>query len=920
MRQYVPRLLNLKPGEVGLARQLFLVQFLLGVGAAFVFTSSITLFLATYDSYQIPYVYMLAAGLLLVANYGYGLLEHHLPPQRLLRVIILVASLSLIGVWAVGTFLTHPWLVLFLSAWNSVVYMLVGYAFWGMTALIFNVRDSRRLFTLVGAGDIPAKMLGYLSVGLLVPYLGVWNLLWVSVVAFALAYYRVLRFDFTIEGPGHAGHASHDQPAAAPHGPARKPGFVQRVFRNNLIFSITVWSLIGSLLFAVIDFTFLAEIKAKHTGGKALATFIATFFAVGRLLAILVKVFISSRIISRLGLTRSLLLTPLCILPVAAFILLSQNEEGLHFYTFGVMVLLAEVLKSTVQEPAFFVLFQPLRPQDRLTGHLVAKGYALPVALLLAGGGLLLYLETHPRVSIQHIEYAVLVLTLVWMASVSVVHKQYFNTLVSSIQKGYFTGSELFLQDKPVRDLLLSKVHSDRPREVLYALTMLEQSNYLSLTRLFTELLATTPHPAVKRHILARLAEKGSADSLPRLEPLLAGEPDASVQDEWLKLRLRLEANLPAAEVEALSSENPARRKAAILGLLGRRDGSGTELAERLLAELAGSTVTEERLMAVRCVEEAGDERLSPYLKTLLRDAAPPVQRRAMETVGRLQVPELLPDLLAVADAHPRAFQRAILAFGNSVYEQLAEHPPGSEPTRLALIRAAGGLTGEASTHFLQAELSRGGASDAVVEALWTKQPEVSASLRDELSGFVEQRLAEVQRLLADYRALMAYEALADLRKALLRETKSNTLSLLKALALLYPSEPINRVIELLGREESVQTAVAIEMLELVLPKAYFGPLDALLGFIQDPSPLPVPGLKALSPEAALDHLFRTGSPWIRTLACYRVPALVAATGAPARPFIDLVQPVSLPDDALFSETKAFVLSQLTKPSPHAAN
>src|SRR5205823_14887974 len=83
--------------------------------------------------------------------------------------------------------------VLLLAAWNIIIYMLVGYAFWGLTALLFNVRESKRLFSLVGAGDIPAKMLGYLSVTLLVPFMGIRNLLWIPIIAFIVAFILIKR-------------------------------------------------------------------------------------------------------------------------------------------------------------------------------------------------------------------------------------------------------------------------------------------------------------------------------------------------------------------------------------------------------------------------------------------------------------------------------------------------------------------------------------------------------------------------------------------------------------------------------------------------------------------------------------------------------------------------------------------------------
>jgi hypothetical protein len=43
-----------------------------------------------------------------------------------------------------------------------LVYQLSSLELWGVTALLFDVRQGKRLFGVISAGDIPAKMLGYL--------------------------------------------------------------------------------------------------------------------------------------------------------------------------------------------------------------------------------------------------------------------------------------------------------------------------------------------------------------------------------------------------------------------------------------------------------------------------------------------------------------------------------------------------------------------------------------------------------------------------------------------------------------------------------------------------------------------------------------------------------------------------------------
>jgi hypothetical protein len=54
-----------------------------------------------------------------------------------------------------------PAFLYLMLAWFNVLYLLNNLEFWGITSLLFDVRQSKRLFGLISAGDIPAKFIGY---------------------------------------------------------------------------------------------------------------------------------------------------------------------------------------------------------------------------------------------------------------------------------------------------------------------------------------------------------------------------------------------------------------------------------------------------------------------------------------------------------------------------------------------------------------------------------------------------------------------------------------------------------------------------------------------------------------------------------------------------------------------------------------
>ncbi|OOY40328.1 hypothetical protein BOV90_04435 [Solemya velum gill symbiont] len=68
-----------------------------------------------------------------------------------------------------------------------MIYLLANLEFWGLSATLFDVRQSKRLFGLISAGDVPAKLLGYLSASLFAPVIGIQNMLLIGTISFLLS-------------------------------------------------------------------------------------------------------------------------------------------------------------------------------------------------------------------------------------------------------------------------------------------------------------------------------------------------------------------------------------------------------------------------------------------------------------------------------------------------------------------------------------------------------------------------------------------------------------------------------------------------------------------------------------------------------------------------------------------------------------
>ncbi|MHA6249579.1 NTP/NDP exchange transporter [Pontibacter sp. CAU 1760] len=917
MHRRLHLLLNIKPGEAKLVGHLFLVQYFIGVATAFLFTSSLTLILSSYPVSVFPRVYLLAAVFLLLANLLYSKLEARLSPEKLLQTVVLFSAASILVHWLCLTFLRSQWLPLLLAVWNMVVYMLVGYAFWGLTSMLFNVRESKRLFSVVGAGDIPAKMLGYFSVTALVPLIGVVNLLWVSVLAFVVVDVLLRKFDYNAEVKEALGPAAHAHPPGKAHPKPKQRSLLQRYFHNRLIFHIAIWSLLAHTIYAVIDFTFLAEIKNRYTSDNQLATFIAVFFAFGRLLAIGIKLLFSSRFIAHFGLATCLLIVPVLLFAVNAVILAMDGPVEMHLYAFGGMVLLSEILRSTLQEPVFFVLFQPLSPHSRLKGHLIAKGYTLPFALLLVGAFLHYYLQDHAHVPILQVSQLLLFLLLIWGASVFLVRKAYRGTLQNAMKKGYFAGSELFLNNLSVKNVLVQKATSHDPKVAIHALHLLERSGYPEIAALLLMHLKQG-FRELRAYAASRILENKWESALPFVKERLELESVEEVRLLLIKALYLLDDNLVVNDPNALTHLDQADKKAALTGLLSRHEPAADTMVTHELQRLTSSPQESDRLVAIEMIAETQRNDHAQVLKTLLQDGSAAVYTSAMEAVGKVREVRLLKQLVALGmdkKAHA-TLQKALLHFGDMLfhtpYVQAGAFTPALLPI---LVKVAGKTRGAGATAFLERLLVEAYPNqEAVIEARWHQHTPVGAEAQLALQKYLKLKLKQSQRKASYYLHLLTYDSLKPLQDALCSEIRQDIQHIFKAMALVMKRKEIERVMELYNQADSAKVYNAIEMLELIVPKHYFQPLNMLLELEQDIYNNQVVRQHHVVPPAettigAILQDTQTGfSTWTKAVACYMIPRVEGAQLPLAA-----LSPEHAFADPLFQETREYVLSTLIK-------
>ncbi|HEX6334672.1 MAG TPA: hypothetical protein VFZ78_10630, partial [Flavisolibacter sp.] len=492
MYQLLTSLLNVRPQEIWLVKKLFFIQFFLVLAGAFLFITANTIFISTHPVADLPKAYILTAIFLVIANYGYQKLDKSVDVKVLSFTIVTISIAVLTLQWTLMQYFDNTVMPYVLLVAYNVVYMLVGYLFWTLAALLFNTKDSKRIFTLISAGDLPAKLVAYLSITYIAYAIGMENMLLVSLAALIVAGILVYRL-FNNKNIDILEFEHEQVHYFKKHTFVARVSRLFRIFGSELTVSLSGVAFISFLVYVFVDFTFLTEVKPTFKTDLELSQFFGIFLAIGRVGGVLIKLVFSSRMINRIGILKSLLFLPLSLLLfcIGIFIVKAVQPDLINFlYVFGFMFLLIEIGKAVIQEPMFFVLFQPLKLDLRMKGHVIAKGYMYPLALLGAGLILVNYLENHKDVSFQ-ITTGVLALCIaIWIVLIFTVKRSYVRTLQEAIRSGYFRGNELFLEgDDTTQQILVQKTESRKPAEVIYALELLQRAQYPQMNQVIQRML-----------------------------------------------------------------------------------------------------------------------------------------------------------------------------------------------------------------------------------------------------------------------------------------------------------------------------------------------------------------------------------------------------------------------------------------------
>jgi AAA family ATP:ADP antiporter len=696
--------LNLQPGEGKVVGWMFLHSLLIGFTVVFLATSASTLFLTVFDAVHLSYMYIGIAVVGSIVGYLYSTLQKRISAESLLKLNVGVVFFSLL-LLSFPHILRSNVIIVVLYIWWNIVVVLLNLEFWGLAGMLFTIRQGKRLFGIIGSGEVAASVIGGLLVSLLVESVGITNLLFISAASSGLT---LLVLFYILKAFGKQLGSSRERKEEE----VGSRTDIKALLKNRYVLLIVLYSALSTFAFYFVDNLFYDRANAQYPDEIQLAAFFGDFFAVTGFALLISRLAIGDRLISRYGMRTGLLVHPLFVLLAVA----SCGTVGILYGLIPLFFWLAtstkladELCSESISRSTFLLLYQPLHSEKRLQAQMLVESVVEPIAAGLVGV-LILAMRSGLGLGPMALVFGLFLILLAWIVVVMRIQYEYRRAISKALQKRTLYGMTLAPDESSSIEALLRGVQSNDASEVLYALHMLEQVEHPHVHSILLDLLSHASDD-VRREVLLRIEQLELSDARQKVAERIGQEQVPAIKGIALRIYAAL-CRAEAVETIAPYVTHPDEevRQGAAIGLLRNGGIEGVLLAGTDLLKHAASHNPKDRIYAAQVLGAVGITDFYAPLIRLLRDPSDDVRKQALIAAGKLNTPTLWPHVaehLSTPAIRPTAIA-TLVAGGESVLPTLEnvfnkEHQLRAVQSRI--IRIYGQIGGKKVIDLLRSKL-----------------------------------------------------------------------------------------------------------------------------------------------------------------------------------------------------------------------
>jgi len=570
---------NIKKGEGTSIVLLMTYSLFMGAAIAFFYTSSTSLLLVNFEREMLAYAYIIGGIFVYCLSSFYSRLQKIFKISNILILgigfLLVTVAVLLFSYISTG----NKWITFILFIWIRVIAFIHGVSFWGVAQRIFDLRQGKRLFGLIGSGENISYIIGFFSTPLLLRFIATDDLLYISLTAlfFSLISMLIITKKFSPQLSLRIASTTSGQHTHKSY---------REIFSKKyylLIFLLAILPMFGMYY---VDFVFFAQTKIAFPDKDVLASFLGLFLGFSAIVEFNLKSFVSGRLISKYGVKLGLIALPVML--IFGFTITSiagtfLGTAALFFSFLAMSRLFMRTVRTSINDPAFQILFQPLPPNERLAFQTQIEGGPKSLGGILAGVALVLFAAIG-ALNLVHFSYIFLILLIVWIRIAFKMHKEYRSTLKNVLGKSkeiLVTDTDRIIDNQ---DFWTERLLSSNPEEFRLTLNLLKKTEPLKVDDILIFLFPQVPNE-IKLEILNFIDEKKVIKALGAIELCLENKDSLEIRQQLLETQKILEnaRQISFEKLTSLTNSNKAGERELAAGLLGQ---SGRYKAFQLLTVL----------------------------------------------------------------------------------------------------------------------------------------------------------------------------------------------------------------------------------------------------------------------------------------------------------------------------------------------
>lgn len=503
------------------------------------------------------------------------------------------------------------WVIPFLYVWKDVIDAIIITQFWLIASQVFDPRQAKRLFGLLGAGGALAAIIIGSSIKQFVSIFGSENLLFAT-----MSFLLVVILMANLIRPYRNINEQKNSNSKKDSQKDEKKSF------SPYLKSLAIIIGLAAVASRVVDYQFKITAVAAFPEQDDLVNFFGQYYAVTGIATMVIQLFITSRLLSRFGILVAILVLPTLFMTGAIGFLMSPVLAAVYISKFS-----DQVFRFTLHNASIQLLWIPVKNTIKNRLKPVIEGSIR--ASLEGVSGILIFLSiTVFNVPIHYLSISIVLIAIYWINKSFTLKKLYVKELQSAIEKRELNFEELTLdiQDEAMVKTINEALKNNDESQQILALEMIKDIPLTPWKDSLNDLL-NNGEITVKKEILSISFDDENIITNQTIIDLINNVPDLETESIETAGKRRLRKALPIImdRIDSVNKEKQIIFAAAIRNI----DPDSSNKEKELLLDAFNTNDENICSLAIRQMkndkEILPDDKLAEYLNqesSMIRDAA----------------------------------------------------------------------------------------------------------------------------------------------------------------------------------------------------------------------------------------------------------------------------------------------------------